>query len=81
MWPRNVGISIPSTVSVAEERGLTNWPAIRPTLTTGSIDPKVSTAAICSMIFSFSRMLMAEKSLKDSAQSPAWSRNARPSAT
>ena len=33
------------------------------------------------MIFSLSRMESAEKSAKDSAQSPAWSRKARPSAT
>ena len=51
---------------------------MRPTLTTGSVAPYVSTAAICSRIFSFSRMWTAERSWKDSAQSPAWSRNARP---
>ncbi len=56
MWPRKVGISTPSTTSVADERGLTNCPAMRPTLTTGSIEPYVSTAAICSMILSFSRI-------------------------
>ncbi len=33
------------------------------------------------MIFSFSRMVIAEKSWNDSAQSPAWRRNARPAAT
>ena len=33
------------------------------------------------MIFSFSRMVTAEKSPNDSAQSPAWSRNPRPAAT
>src|SRR5881275_715422 len=33
------------------------------------------------MILSFSRMVTAEKSLNDSAQSPAWSRNALPAAT
>ncbi len=33
------------------------------------------------MIFSFSRIVTAEKSWNDSAQSPAWSRNARPAAT
>ena len=33
------------------------------------------------MIFSFSRIVTAEKSSNDSAQSPAWSRNARPAAT
>ena len=39
------------------------------------------TAAIWRMILSFSRIVIAEKSANDSAQSPAWSRNARPSAT
>src|SRR5216683_6403406 len=33
------------------------------------------------MIFSLSRMELAENSLKDSAQSPAWRRKARPAAT
>jgi hypothetical protein len=33
------------------------------------------------MIFSFSRIVIAEKSSNDSAQSPAWRRNARPAAT
>ena len=33
------------------------------------------------MIFNLSRMESAEKSAKDSAQSPAWSRKARPFAT
>ena len=60
---------------------MANWPAMRPTLTTGSIEPYVSTAAICRMIFSFSRMLTAEKSSNDSAQSPACSRKPRPAAT
>ena len=31
------------------------------------------------MIFSFSRIRIVESSLNDSTQSPAWSRNARPS--
>ena len=81
MWPRNVGISTPSTISVGAERGLVNCPAMRPTFTTGSIDPYVSTAAIWSMILSFSRIETAEKSSNDSAQSPAWSRKPRPAAT
>ena len=71
MWPRKLGRSTPAIVSVGEERGLANWPAMRPSLTTGSIEPYVSTAAIWRMIFSFSRMLTAEKSWNDSAQSPA----------
>ena len=81
MWPRNDGISSSSTRSVGEVRGFTNWPAMRPTLTTGSVAPYVSTAAICSMIFSFSRIVIAENSWNDSTQSPACRRNARPSAT
>ena len=81
MCPRKDGISSSPTRSVGEERGLTNCPAIRPTLTTGSVAPYVSTAAICSMILSFSRIVIAENSWNDSTQSPAWSRNARPSAT
>ena len=36
MWPRNDGSSAPSTVSVALERGLANWPAMRPTFTVGT---------------------------------------------
>ena len=80
MCPRKEGISTPSTSSVAEVRAFASWPAKRPTLTTGSVAPYVSTAAICSMIFSFSRMCTADRSLNDSAHSPAWSRNARPSA-
>src|SRR6476620_11037522 len=81
MWPRKLGSSIPSTSSVGDDRGFTNWPAIRPSLTTGSIEPYVSTAAICRITFSFSRMLAAEKSWNDSAQSPACNRKARPAAT
>ncbi len=81
MWPRKLGMSVSPTRSVASERGFVNWPAIRPTLTTGSVAPYVSTADICSMIFSFSRMRMVEISLNDSTQSPAWSRKARPSIT
>ena len=41
----------------------------------------MSTTAICRITLSLSRMLSAEKSAKDSAQSPAWSRKARPAAT
>ncbi len=29
MWPRKLGISSPSTVSVGDERGFVNWPAMR----------------------------------------------------
>ena len=77
MWPRKLGISMPSTVSKASERGFVNWPAIRASFTTGRVAPYVSTADIWSMIFSFSRIRWVEISLNDSTQSPAWSRNAR----
>ena len=80
MWPRKDGISTPSTVSVGDVRALASWPAKRPTFTTGSVAPYVSTAAIWSMIFSFSRMWTADRSWNDSAHSPAWSRKARPAA-
>ena len=69
------------TVSVGDERGLANWPAIRPTFTTGTPSEYVRTTAIWRMTRSFSRMLTAEKSSKLSAQSPAWSRKAFPAAT
>ena len=52
------------------ERGLANWPAIRPTFTTGKAAPKVSTTAICSSTRKVSRMLLALNSAKLSAQSP-----------
>jgi len=71
MWPRKDGISASPAGSVGDVRGFAYWPAIRPTLTTGSVAPYVSTAAICRRIFSFSRMWIAEMSLNDSAQSPA----------
>src|SRR5437667_679032 len=45
MCPRKDWSRTPPTSSVGDERGFTNWPAIRPTLTTGSSAPKVSTAA------------------------------------
>ena len=52
----------PSTISSGAERGLANWPAMRPTLTTGVPVPYVSTTAICRMTLSLSRMLSAVKS-------------------
>src|SRR3954452_1488302 len=67
--------------SLVAERGFANWPAIRPTLTTGNAAAYVSTTDICSRILSFSRIVTAEVSWNDSAQSPAWSRKARPAAT
>src|SRR4051794_4821292 len=67
--------------SLVAERGFANWPAIRPTLTTGNAAAYVSTTDICSRIRSFSRIVTAEVSWNDSAQSPACRRNARPAAT
>ncbi len=81
MWPRKLGRSASPTCSIGAERGLPNWPAMRPILTTGVIAPYVRTTLIWSMIRSFSRIVIALKSLNDSAQSPAWSTKARPSAT
>jgi hypothetical protein len=56
--------------SVGEERGLANWPAMRPTFTTGEAPAKVSTTAICRKTRKKSRMLLAPCSAKLSAQSP-----------
>ena len=81
MCPRNDGRSTSPWRSVGFVRGLANWPAMRPTFTTGTPIEYVSTTAICRMTRSFSRMLSAEKSSNDSAQSPAWRRNALPAAT
>ncbi len=81
MWPRNDGSSTPSTTSVGALRGFANCPAIRPTRTTGSVAAYVRTADICSSTLSRSRIAGAETSSNDSTQSPAWSRNARPSQT
>ena len=36
MSPRNDGSSMPSRVSVGDERGLANWPAMRPIFTVGT---------------------------------------------
>src|SRR5438270_34751 len=81
MKPRKAGSTRSPTVSVGEERGLANWPAMRPSFTTGTPEPYVNTTAICRMTFSLSLIESAEKPSKDSAQSPACSRKARPSAT
>ncbi len=81
MWPRNDGRSTSPIRSVGLERGLANWPAMRPTFTTGTPIEYVSTTAIWRMTRSFSRMLLAENSSKLSAQSPAWRRKALPAAT
>ena len=56
MCPRNDGISTPFTTSVGDVRGFANWPAMRPTLTTGSVAAYVSTADICSSTLSRSRI-------------------------
>ena len=71
----------PSCVSLSSERGLANWPAMRPTFTTGRPPPKVSTTAICSSTRKVSRILSGWNSAKLSAQSPPCSRKALPSAT
>ena len=81
MWPRKLGSPTPSTVSIAEERGLANWPAMRPTFTAGTPVEYVSTTAIWRITLRRSRMESAENASKDSAQSPPWSRNAWPVAT
>jgi len=59
-----------SRVSVSEERGLANWPAMRPIFTTGWAPAKVSTTAICRKTRKKSRILSAPCSAKLSAQSP-----------
>ena len=60
---------------------MANWPAMRPSLTTGMPAPKVSTTAICSSTRRVSRILSAWKSAKASAQSPPCRRKARPAQT
>ena len=72
---------MPSTVSLSDERGLANCPAMRPIFTTGRLAPKVSTTAICSSTRKVSRMTLAVKSPKLSAQSPPCSTKAWPFAT
>jgi hypothetical protein len=81
MWPKNDGSSTSPTRSVGWDLGFANWPAIRPTFTSGNPDPKIITTDICRKIFSFSRIDTALKSRNDSAHSPAWSRKAWPPAT
>ena len=60
---------------------MANWPAMRPTFTTGQAAPKVSTTAIWSTTRKVSRMLSGWNSAKLSAQSPPWSRKESPAAT
>jgi hypothetical protein len=81
MWPRNDGSSTPSTTSVGDVRGFANCPAILPTRTTGNVAAYVSTADIWRSTLSRSRIAGAVTSWNDSTQSPAWSKNARPSHT
>src|SRR6218665_958298 len=78
MSPRYAGSVTPSRVSVSLERGLANCPAIRPIFTTGMDAPYVSTTAICSTVFTRLRIRSAVAPANVSAQSPPWSRNARP---
>ncbi len=82
MWPRKLGSSRPPTISVSDSTGAwrTGRRCARPS-PTGTPEPYVSTTAICRMTRSLSRMASAQKSWKDSAQSPACSRKARPAAT
>jgi hypothetical protein len=79
--PRYAGNVTPSRVSVSLDRGLAYCPAIRPSLTTGTDAAYVSTTAICSSTCSLARTLSAVTPAKVSAQSPPWSKNARPAAT
>ena len=81
MWPLKLGSVAPSRVSVPDERGLANWPAIRPTFTTGKPAEYCSTTAIWRMTFSLSLMASALLKSNDSAQSPACSTIAFPLAT
>ena len=64
------GSSIPSMVSRSAERGLANWPAMRPIFTTGTPPPNIATTAICSMTLKESLILLALNCEKLSAQSP-----------
>ena len=72
---------MPPISSRSAERGLANWPAMRPSFTTGTPAPKVSTTAICRSTRKESRILSAWKSAKASAQSPPWSMKAWPAQT
>ena len=64
------GRDTPSIVSRSAERGLANWPAMRPTLTTGMPPPYCMVTAICSITRNASRILFALSAVKLSAQSP-----------
>ena len=61
---------MPLRFSTGEERGLANWPAMRPTFTTGDAAAKVSTTDICRNTRKKSRIEFALWSSKLSAQSP-----------
>ena len=68
--PRYAGKVTPSRVSLSLLRGLANWPAIRPTLTTGKDEKYCNTAAICKIVLIRLRMESAVAPAKVSAQSP-----------
>ena len=80
MSPRYAGNSQPSFFSVFSERGLANCPAIRPTLTTGTLAPYISDIVICSNTRKKLRRFSSLNSAKLSAQSPPCSKNALPKA-
>ena len=71
----------PVPLSTSLLRGLAYWPARRPTFTTGTEAPYVSTTAICSRVRTLPRMPSAVFARNVSAQSPPCSRNASPRAT
>ncbi len=68
-------------VSVAAERGLVYWPAIRPIFTIGTCAAYVSTTAIDNKVRSLPWMLAAVTPSKVSAQSPPCRMNDSPAAT
>ena len=79
--PRYAGSVTPSRVSVPALRGLANWPASRPILTTGTCAAYVSTTAMDNRVRSLPWMFAAVTPSRVSAQSPPWRTNASPAAT
>jgi len=69
---------MPPRTSVAAERGLANWPASRPSRITGRPDAAPSLCAIAATRLTIAALFSGENSAKLSAQSPPWSRKARP---
>ena len=67
-------------VSKSFERGLANWPAMRPTFTTGKLEWYCRTAAICKIVLMRLRIESAVAAANVSAQSPPCNQNARPAA-